>query len=247
MLKSKSSSKSQNSNKANHRPSPAHPQEFPSPDRPGWPSDFQTGRNRSALNIGAEGQQAAVAIFHHKLARAPRHVAQFPNELHALSRVLGTERVCVFDMEVRVQQFVFILVGIGCRRLGAAEVNGMLIARNDRVDRRILPRSQALESKFVFVVGQRAGYVGGEEQRYDLADHGDSVLQHSLSPSRWPYRAKQKARLPKQTGIFRVPMKTYRWPPPPWNPPTATSHRGIRHRHRRGIRRHRQRDRRCRG
>jgi hypothetical protein len=56
-----------------------------------------------------------------------------------------------------------------------AEVNRVLVARYDCVDRRILPRPQALEAKLAFVIRERAGNVIGEELGRDLTDHGPSV------------------------------------------------------------------------
>ena len=89
----------------------------------------------------------------------------------AASRVLRIKRVCILDKEVRVEQFIRIFVRIGCGRLGAAEVNRVLVPRHDGVHRRILPRPQTLEAKLVFVVGERSGNVRGEELRCDLTDH----------------------------------------------------------------------------
>jgi hypothetical protein len=42
-----------------------------------------------------------------------------------------------------------IFVRIGCGRLGAAEVDRVLVARHDGVDQRILPRPQTREAKLV--------------------------------------------------------------------------------------------------
>src|SRR5215467_7715497 len=72
------------------------------------------------LQVRAEGQQTAIAILHHKLTRAPRHVAKSSRELHALGGILGIERVCILDIKVRVEQFVRVFVRIGRRRRCAA-------------------------------------------------------------------------------------------------------------------------------
>jgi hypothetical protein len=56
-------------------------------------------------------------------------------------------------------------------------VNRMLVTRHDCIDGRIFPGSHTLEAEFVFVVGQRAGDVGGEEYGRDATDHGLSVRQ----------------------------------------------------------------------
>jgi hypothetical protein len=127
---------------------------------------------RHALYVRPEGQQTAVAILHYKLARMPWHVGKSPSEFHASSCVLGIKCVCIFDKYVCVEQFVRIFVRIGGGRLGAAEVNRVLVARHDGIDRRILPRPQTFEAKLVFVIGERSGNVRGEELRSDLTDHG---------------------------------------------------------------------------
>jgi len=51
----------------------------------------------------------------------------------------------------------------------------MLVARDYGVGWRILPCPQTLEAEFVFVIGERAGNVGGEELGRDLTNHGSSV------------------------------------------------------------------------
>ena len=48
----------------------------------------------------------------------------------------------------------------------------MVIAGDDGVDGRILPRSQTLEAQFVFGVGEGGRDIGGGELGSDLADHG---------------------------------------------------------------------------
>jgi hypothetical protein len=62
-------------------------------------------------------------------------------------------------------------------RLGAAEMNRVLVARNDAVDWRILPRAQTFEAELVFVIGEGGGKVRGEELRRDLTDHQSSLVQ----------------------------------------------------------------------
>ena len=85
--------------------------------------------------------------------------------------VVDIQRVRIFNNEVRVQQLFLIFLRIGCGRLGAAEVNRVLVTRHDGVHRRILPCPSTLKAKLVFVVGERAGNVRGEELRRDLTDH----------------------------------------------------------------------------
>ena len=62
-------------------------------------------------------------------------------------------------------------------RLGAAEVNHLLVARHNGIDRRILSRPQTFEAKVVFVIGKRTRNVDGEEQRRNLKDHVTSLQQ----------------------------------------------------------------------
>ena len=46
-----------------------------------------------------------------------------------------------------------------------------LSMRGGGIDRRILPRLQTLEAELLPVIRERTGYVRGEEQRHNLADH----------------------------------------------------------------------------
>ena len=59
--------------------------------------------NRDRLQVRAEGEQTAVAILHHKLARVPWHVGESSSEFHASDCILGVKRVRVFDEYVRVE------------------------------------------------------------------------------------------------------------------------------------------------
>jgi hypothetical protein len=68
-------------------------------------------------------------------------------------------------------------IGIGCGRLGAAEMNRVLVARNHGIDWRILPRTQTFEAELIFVIGESGGKVRGEELRRDLTDHESSLVQ----------------------------------------------------------------------
>src|SRR6516164_3645470 len=131
------------------------------------------------LQVRPEGKQTAVAILHNKLARMPGCVCKSAREFHASSSILGVKRVYILDEYVGVEQFVRIFVGVGRRRFGKAEVNRTLVARNDGVNRRVVPRAQALETKPISVIGKSAGNVHGEELRRDLTDHWPSLLQES--------------------------------------------------------------------
>jgi len=141
-------------------------------------------QERTQLQVRPEGKQTAVAILHNKLARMPGCVCKSAREFHASSSILGVKRVYILDEYVRVEQFVRIFVGVGCRRFGKAEVNRALVARNDGVNRRVMPRAQALETKLISVIGKSAGNVHGEELRRDLANHWPSLLQESARADR---------------------------------------------------------------
>ena len=77
--------------------------------------------------------------------------------------------------DLRVEEFVGVLVRIGRRRFGAAKVNPVLIPRDDSVDRWVPPGTQTIEAKFVHVVRERPRQVRREELGRDLADHGAQV------------------------------------------------------------------------
>src|SRR5262249_31420139 len=82
------------------------------------------------------------------------------------------------------EQFIRILVRVGSGRFGTAEVNRVLVAGHDSVNRRVLPRAQTLETKLGFVIVKGAGDVQGEELRRDLANHGASVPQsRAINPT----------------------------------------------------------------
>lgn len=68
------------------------------------------------------------------------------------------------------------LSGLAVGGVGTAEVNRLLVARNDGVNRRILPRAQTLEAKLSFVIGKGGRDVQGEELRRDLTNHEASLL-----------------------------------------------------------------------
>jgi hypothetical protein len=72
---------------------------------------------------------------------------------------------------------------IGRGRLGAAEMNRVLVARNDGIDRRILPHALTLEAQLVFVIGESGRNVRSEEQRRDLTDHEPSPGQIRAGPA----------------------------------------------------------------
>jgi hypothetical protein len=122
----------------------------------------------------AKGEEATVAILNYELARVPWRVAERAGELDALCCVLGVERVHIVDGQVGVEQFFGILFGIGRGRGGAAEMNGVPVAGNDRVDGRVVPSALTFEAELVFVIREGRGNVRGEELGCDLTDH-DSV------------------------------------------------------------------------
>ena len=149
------------------------------PERASAEGSYIVDTSRSSLTpilqVRAEGQQTAITVLHDKLSRVPRHVAKSSRKFDAFRGVLGIKRVSIFDMKVCVKQFVGIFIRTGGGRRCAAKVNSMLVAGHDGVNRWILPHSQTLEAKFVFLIGDRGGNLGGEELRRDLTDHGSSV------------------------------------------------------------------------
>ncbi len=56
-------------------------------------------------------------------------------------------------------------------------MNRVLVARNDGVEWRILPRAQTFEAEFFFVIDKSGGNVRGEKLRRDLTDHESSLVQ----------------------------------------------------------------------
>ena len=137
----------------------------------GAPDCGPRARSHLLMKVCAEGEKTTLAISHYKLARFPRHVGEMPGELHVAGCVLRIKRVRIFDGYIGVEQFVGIFIGIGYGRLGTAEMNRVLVARNNGVDWRILPRAHAFEAELVFVIGKSGGNVRGEELGRDLADH----------------------------------------------------------------------------
>src|ERR1041384_248260 len=122
-----------------HRPVPRSSVSVPTP--PGskrWWKEIQ----REVLEIRAKGEQPAIAVLHDKLAHLPRRVGESAGEFHAASGILGVKRVRILDIYVSIEQFVRVLVGVRCGLLRAAEVNGVPVAGDDCVDRRVLPRAQ---------------------------------------------------------------------------------------------------------
>lgn len=59
--------------------------------------------------------------------------------------------------------------------VGASDVNRLLIARNDGLNRRVLPRAQTLEAEVIFVVDKSAGRLHGVELRRHPTDYGPSL------------------------------------------------------------------------
>ena len=108
-------------------------------------SSAGAGQSDTRLQVRAECKQSAIAILHYKLTRLPWHVGRSPREFDASSGILSVKRVRIFDEYVGVEQFVRILVGIGCGRFGTAEVNRLLVACNDGVNRRVLPLPKHLK------------------------------------------------------------------------------------------------------
>ena len=104
------------------------------------------------LRIRAEGKQASVTVFHDELARVPGCVGKASRKLDTAGAIFGEERIGIRNEQVRVEELVGVLVRIRRRRFGAAKVNPVLIPRDDRVDRWVLPGAQTLEAESVLVV-----------------------------------------------------------------------------------------------
>jgi len=139
---------------------------------------------RYRLQVRAECKQTAVAILHYKLTAVPWHVGKSAHEFQASSCILGVQRVRIFDEYVGVKQFFRIFVGVGCGGSSTAEMNRMLVALNDGINRRVLPRAQTLEAKLVLVIGESSGNVPGEEHGRNLTDHGRSLLSRAAEKQR---------------------------------------------------------------
>src|SRR5215831_8728441 len=133
------------------------------------------------LSPRSEGEQTAVTVLHDELAGVPGRIRQASRELDTAGRKLRVERVGILDEQVGVEEFVGVLVRIRCRWLSAAEVDSVVVARDDGVDGRVLPGAETVEAKFVSVIGERRGDVDGEELRGDLADHGAHHSTHDFA------------------------------------------------------------------
>src|SRR5262249_211014 len=68
-------------------------------------------------------------------------------------------------------------VGVGGGRGRTAKVNRILVARNDGVNRRVLPCTQAFEAPLVLVINKGGGGIPCEEFGGDPANHGRSLLR----------------------------------------------------------------------
>src|SRR5215472_10063309 len=99
-------------------------------------------------------------------------------------------------------------------------MNLMLVARNNGVNRRVLPGAQTLKAKLIFVISKSAGDVHGEELGRDLTDHGPSLLQKNtgcdhgspgcvlLRVARMAFRRLVKFRaVGRQTGSNSIPSE----------------------------------------
>ena len=105
----------------------------------------------SLILVRAEGEEAAVTVLHDKFARAPSRVAKGSRELDSARDILGVERVGVLDEQVGVEELVGVFVGIGLGRVGEAEMDSVLVTRDDSVDRRVVPGADTVEAKLVLV------------------------------------------------------------------------------------------------
>jgi hypothetical protein len=117
------------------------------------------------IRLRAEGEEPAITVLHDKFARVPGRIAKNSCELYPAGGILGIQRVCVLDEQVGVEQLVGVFVRIRGGRRGEAEMNSVLVARDDGVDRRVMPRAQTFKPKLVPVIRESGSQVRGEELR----------------------------------------------------------------------------------
>jgi hypothetical protein len=84
----------------------------------------------------------------------PRRVAEDSRELDSPPKILGVQGVRVLDEQVGVEELVGVFVATGPRWLGEAEMDPVIVARDDRVGRRVSPSAETTEPQFVFVIRQ---------------------------------------------------------------------------------------------
>ena len=101
----------------------------------------------SLVRARAEREKAAITVLHDEFARVPGRVAKASCELDSTGCILGVQRIRVLDQEVGVEQLVRVFVGIWRRRIGEAEVDSVLVARDDGVDGRVMPRTDTFEAE----------------------------------------------------------------------------------------------------
>jgi len=151
------------------------------PDGRTLSADGDGSRPMWRIRVRAEREEPAITVLHDELARVPGRVAKGSRELDSTGGILGVQRIRVLDEQVCVEQFVRVFVGIWRGRIGEAEVDSMLVARDDGVDRRVIPGAETLEAKCVSVIREGRRQVRSEELGRDLADHR---AQHTTRPDR---------------------------------------------------------------
>lgn len=104
-----------------------------------------------------EGTRRPRAAISRRMERTLCGFGKASRKLDAPGAIFGQEPISIPNEQIRVEEVVGILVRIQRRRFGAAKVNPLLIPRDDRVDRWVLPGAQTLEAKFVLVVGRVDG------------------------------------------------------------------------------------------
>lgn len=131
-------------------------------------------------DAGAEGEKAAIAVPDYKFARVPGHVAEAAGEGDGFGGEFGIQGIGVINVEIGVEVLLFFFFRIGSGWRCAAEVNGVVIARDDGVDGRILPGADTGEAEIVLVPGDGVRDVRGEEDGNDLAEHRGRVAQRAV-------------------------------------------------------------------
>ena len=86
-------------------------------------------------------------------------------ELDSPPKILGVERVRVLDEQVGVEELVGVFYGIGLGWVGEAEMDPVLVARDNRVNRRVIRSADTVEAKFVLVIREGRRRFRSEELR----------------------------------------------------------------------------------
>jgi hypothetical protein len=135
----------------------------------------------------------------------PRHVGKASREFDAAGDILGVERVRVLNVQVGVEELVGVFVRIRRRRLGETKVHAVLVARDDGVDRRVIPSADTVEAKFVLVIREGGSHFRGEELGRNLPNHG----AHHTTVFRVARQRKADSPLSSFHGALPLPDQKY--------------------------------------